>query len=160
MPEKSKLKRVLVPYSGMGLPVNALTKAIESLDEKGELFLLHVIDEAPVVDLSYQTGQSEYSELIKIFRETQRKVQKNYAREVSKEIKKEGSKHKITVTPLYAIGDPAEEVLKIVSEYSIQLVVIEKLRDRIVEIFHGDEINYLCERAPCEVLRVPGRKKD
>lgn len=155
MAEEEKVERALVPYFGGGLPRKAEKKALERLKKGGKLFLLHIVDEAPTRSIRYFTGQmGEKSEIVKTFRETQERVQERSAEEFVEEVKEEAAKHGISVESLFVSGDPAKEVLKAIDDHSIQLVAVEKLRGRIEEIFLGDEINYLCKTAPCEVLPV------
>lgn len=45
-------------------------------------------------------------------------------------------------------------MLEVIDEYSIDLVLVERLREKLAQIFLGDEIEYLCEEATCEVLPV------
>lgn len=92
--------------------------------------------------------------MIKTFRKTQREVQEEAAREYAEEVKEEAAKQGISTEALYTSGDPAKEVLEAIDKYSIELVVVEKLRERLFELFLGDEIDYLCRKAPCEVLTV------
>ncbi|KXA98153.1 hypothetical protein AKJ37_01125 [candidate division MSBL1 archaeon SCGC-AAA259I09] len=66
----------------------------------------------------------------------------------------DAAKKGISIELLFAVGNPTKEVIKAIEEHSIQLVVIESLREKISEIFWGDEVKYLKERAPCEVLTI------
>lgn len=152
---KEKVKRALIPYFGDKIPEKAQKKGLERLKKGGELFLLHINDEAPTRSIRYQTGQmGEESEIVKTFRETQKKVQEKSAKKYAEKVKNEAAKQGISVKPLYTQGDPAREVLKAIEKHNIELVVVEKLREKISELFLGDEISYLCEKAPCEVLPV------
>lgn len=155
MPEREKVERALVPYFGDEFPEKARKEALKRLKKGGKLFLFYIVDEAPTRSIRYRTGQiGEESEIIKTFKKTQEEVRKRSAEEYAEKVKDEAAKRGVSIESLYASGDPAEEVLKAVDEHSIQLVILEKLREKIAEIFLGDEIDYLCERAPCEVLPV------
>ncbi len=154
MPEK-KVDKVLIPYYGDYLPKKAEEKALDRLKKGGELFLLHIIDDAPTRILRYQTGQiGEDSETIKNFEETMEDVQEKEAREYVEEVKKRAAKQGISVTPLYVSGSPGSETIRAVEENSIQLVVIEKLRDRLTEIFVGNDLDYIRREVSCEVQTV------
>ncbi|KXA89974.1 hypothetical protein AKJ61_01695 [candidate division MSBL1 archaeon SCGC-AAA259B11] len=64
-----EVERVLIPYFGENLPKRAETRALEKLEKGGELFLLHILDEAPTRSLRYRTGQfGDGSEMVKTFR--------------------------------------------------------------------------------------------
>ncbi len=153
--EKGKVNRVLIPYLGRKLPKKAQKKALDRLEKGGEIFLLHILDEAPTRSIRYRTGQmGEKSEIIKTFKETQEKVQESAAKDYAEDVKKVAAKKGISVKPFYASGSPAEEILKAVEKYSIELVIIEKLREKMPEILLGDEIEYLCDKVACEVLTV------
>lgn len=150
-----KFERVLIPYFGRDPPEKAEQEAFKNLEKGGKLFLLHILDEAPTRSIRYRTGQmGENSEIIKTFKETQERVQKKVAEEYAEEAKERAAKHGISIEPLYTAGNPGEEVLEAIDEHSIELVIIEKLRERIVEIFLGKEIDYLCDEAPCEVKTI------
>ncbi len=41
-----------------------------------------------------------------------------------------------------------------VKEHSIQLVIVRHVRDRITEIFAGDEIDFISSDASCEIGTV------
>lgn len=150
-----KIERVLIPYFGENLPKKALVRALERLGKGGKLFLLHVVDEAPTRSLRYRTGQiGEDSKIIKTFRETMEKVQEKEAKEYAEEVKSKAAKKGISVKALYSAGSPGEETLKAVKEHSIQLVIVESLRDQVTEIFAGDELDFICRNAPCEVETI------
>lgn len=155
MNSEEKYERILVPFFGDEIPEKAQEKAIERTKKGGKIFLLHITDEAPTRSIRYKTGQlGEDSELIKTFRETRRKVQEDAAEEFIEQAKKDAAKHGISVESLFVVGDPGKEVLEAVDEHSIQLVVVESLREKITELFLGDEIKYIKKKAPCEVLSV------
>lgn len=155
MDNKKDIERALVPYFGEESPERAQDKALERLKKGGKLFLLHITDEGPTRSIRYRTGQmGEKSELVKTFRETQKKVQREAAEDYIEKIKNKAAKQGVSIEDIFRAGDPAKEVLKAIDEFSIQLVVVEKLRERITEIFLGDEVNYLTKEAPCEVLTV------
>lgn len=150
-----KVERILIPYFGENLPEKAEARALERLEKGGKLFLLHIIDEAPTRSLRYRTGQiGEDSQIIKTFRKTMKKVQEKEAKEYAEKVKSRAARKGISVEPLFAAGSPGEETLKAVKEYSIQLVIVESLRDRVTEIFAGDEVNYICHNAPREVETI------
>lgn len=155
MQEEEKVERALLPYFGSRLPKKAQEKALNRVKKGGKLFLLHIVDEAATRSIRYRTGQiGEESELVKTFKETQERVQKSAAKGHAEELKKRAAKRGVSVEPLYVSGDPADEVLKVIEEHSIDLVLVERLREKIAEIFLGDEIDYLGDEASCEVLTV------
>ncbi len=154
MPEE-KLNSVLIPYFGEELPKQAEEEALERLGKGGKIFLLHIVDDAPTRSLRYQTGQiGENSETIKSFRETMEKMQEREAEDYVEKVKDRAAKKGISVKPIYARGSPGTEVVKAVRQNPIQLVLIEQLRDRITEIFLGDELDYICREAACEVQTI------
>ena len=154
--EKSnKVERALIPYFGEGYPEKALGKTIERVKKGGKIYFLHIIDEGPTRSVRYMTGElGDDSELVENVKEAREKLQKKATEEHTKKAKKEAAKYGISVEPLRVTGDPAEEVLKAIEEYSIQLVVLEKLREKIAKLLLGDETGYLKEKAPCEILTV------
>ncbi|KXB06867.1 hypothetical protein AKJ51_02650 [candidate division MSBL1 archaeon SCGC-AAA382A20] len=150
-----KVEKVLIPYFGENLPEKAEERALEKLEKGGKLFLLHIVDEAPTRSLRYRTGQiGEDSQIIKTVRETMKKVQEKKARKYAEEVKSRAAQKGISVEPLFTSGSPGEETIKAIEEHSIQLVIAENLRNRVTEIFAGDEIDYICNNAPCEVETV------
>lgn len=150
-----KVERVLIPYFGENLPEKAEERALERLEKGGKIFLLHIVDEAPTRSLRYRTGQiGENSQVIETFRETMKKAQEKEAKKYAEKVKSRAALKGISVEPLFTTGSPSEETLKAVGEHSIQLVIVESLRDRVTEIFAGDEVNYICHNAPCEVETV------
>lgn len=150
-----KVEKVLIPYFGKELPEKAEEEALENLEKGGKLFLFHILDEAPTRSIRYRTGQmGENSELVKTFKETQEKVQKKIADEYVEEARERAAKHGVSIKALYAAGNPGKKVLEALDEYSIDLVIIEKLRGKMAELFLGEEIGYLSDEAPCEVKAV------
>lgn len=150
-----KVERVMIPYFGKNPPEKAEKEAFKSLKQGGKLFLLHILDEAPTRSIRYRTGQmGENSEIIKTFKKTQEKVQRESAQEYTEEAKDRAAKHRVSVKVIFTSGNPGEEVLDAVEEYSIDLVIIERLRDRMVEVFLGKEVDYLCSKAPCKVVTI------
>ncbi len=150
-----EFERVLIPYFGGKLPEKAENRALKKLKKGGKLFLLHIVDEAPTRSLRYRTGQiGEDSQIIKTFRKTMKEVQENKAEKYVDGVEKRAAQKGISVKTLFATGSPGEETLKAVNEHSIQLVILEVLRDKIIEIFAGDEVNYISDKAPCKVETV------
>ncbi|KXA96894.1 hypothetical protein AKJ37_04170 [candidate division MSBL1 archaeon SCGC-AAA259I09] len=150
-----EVERVLIPYFGENLPKRAETRALEKLEKGGELFLLHILDEAPTRSLRYRTGQfGDGSEMVKTFRKTMKNVQEKKAGKYIDEVKSRAGKKGISVKPLFTSGSPGEETVKAVEKHSIQLVIVEDLRDTVTEIFAGDEIDYISNKAPCKVETV------
>lgn len=150
-----KVERILIPYFGENLPEKAEVRALERLEKGGKLFLLHIVDEAPTRSLRYRTGQiGKDSQIIETFRETMKKVQEKEAKKYIEEVKSKAAQKGISVEPIFTAGSPGKETLKAVKKHSIQLVIVENLRDRITEIFAGDEVNYICHNAPCEVETI------
>lgn len=154
MTEK-KVERALIPYFGTDRPSKAQEEALKRLKKGGKLYFLHITDEASTKTVRYMTGDmGEESELIQNVQEGLKDLQEEVAEDYAEEAKMESAKKGVSIEPLYVAGDPAEEVLKAIEEYSIQLVVLERLREKIAEIFWGDEVKYLEERVPCEVLII------
>ncbi len=150
-----KVERVLIPYFGKNPPEKAEKEAFKKLKKEGKLFLLHILDEAPTRSIRYRTGQmGENSEIIKTFKETQEKVQRERAEEYTEKAKEKAAKHGVSVKTMFTSGNPGEEVLDAVGEYSIDLLIIERLRDKMVEVFLGKEVDYLCSKAPCKVVTI------
>ncbi|MFP4005649.1 MAG: universal stress protein [Candidatus Hadarchaeia archaeon] len=153
--ENRKVERVLVPFFGEELPKKAEEVALDRLNKGGKIFLLHILDEAPTRSIRYRTGQmGEESEIIKIFKKTQEKVQEKSAKEYAEKVKKKAAKKGVSTKALYVSGNPTKEVIKAAEQYSIDLVLIEQLRDRMAEIFLGKEIDFICGKLSCEVKTI------
>ena len=153
--QKEKVKRALIPYFGTQRPNKAQEEALKRLEKGGKLYFLHVIDEAPTKSVRYMTGElGEESELIQNLQESQEELHKKVAEEYTEEAKMVSAKKGVSIESIQATGNPAEEVLKAIEEYSIELVVLEKLREKIAEVFWGGEERYLKNKAPCEVITV------
>ncbi len=152
---QEKVEKTLVPYFGRSFPKTAFEKALTKTKKGGKIFLVHIIDEAPSRSIRYRTGQiGEESEIVKTVRETQKKIQNKSAKEFAEDAKKKAAKYGISIVPMYVSGDPAQEVLKAVEENSIELVLVKNLRERLFEILHGKEINYLRKKAACKVQEI------
>ncbi len=150
-----KVERVLIPYFGENLPEKAESRALEKLKKGGKLFLLHILDEAPTRSLRYTTGQiGDESEIIKTFREIMKHAQEKKAKDYLKGVKKRAAKKGISVEALFTSGSPGEETLKAADEHTIDLIILEHVRNRIDEIFVGDEISYISDNAPCKVESI------
>lgn len=146
---------VLIPFFGSKRPDKALEEAIGRVKENGKLYLFHIADDALTRSIRYNTGQlGDDNELVGTFRKSQRKLHEKTAKRYEEEVKKAVTDRNISVELLSVEGDPAIEVLKAIKEYEIDLVVVEGLRERVAEIFHGDEIKFLKDKAPCDVLTV------
>ncbi len=153
MDDEKKAEKALIPFFDDVLPEKAREEALKRLKKGGKLYLLHITDEADTRSIRYMTGQlGEKSEVIKSFKEAKKKVQKQAAQELVEKTKEEAAKQEISIETRFVEGSPSEEVLKAVEEFSIDLVVVEQLRQKLDQIFFGDEINYLEEKAPCEVI--------
>lgn len=152
---EEKVEKALIPYFGEKHPEKALKKALPRIQKGGKLFLLHITDEAHTRSIRYTTGQlGDESEMVKTYRETLKKAQKKAGEEFAEDTKKEAAKRGVSIEVIYVEGDPAQEVIKAIEEHSIELVVVEKLREKVPELFFGDEIDYLSDEAPCEVLTI------
>ncbi len=150
-----KIEKVLIPYTGEKLPEKAEKEALDRLEKGGKLFLLHIVDEAPKRSLRYRTGQiGENSQIVKTFEETMSKTQKREAKEYVEEVKERAANKGISVEAIYAEGSPGEETVKAVEEHSIQLILMEEIRNKITEIFAGDEVDYIDSRVPCGIETV------
>ncbi len=150
-----KVERALIPFHGERLTDEAQQEALKHLKKGGKLFLLHIVDEAPTRNIRYMTGQlGEKSEVIKSFKKAQKEVQEQAAEEFSEEVKEEAAKKGVSIETIYTEGPPEEEVLKAIEEFSIDLVFVEQLRQKLDRILFGDNLNYLKEKAPCDVITV------
>lgn len=155
MCDGEKVESALVPYFGDNLPEKSKEKALECLKKGGKLYLLHIVDEGTTRSIRYMTSQlGEESQLIQNFKEAKKKLQESSARDFIEETKKEAAKRGVSIESIHVEGEPTEEVLKAVEKHSIQLIVVEQMREKIVEIFLGDEINFLKENVPCKVITV------
>ncbi|KXA92204.1 hypothetical protein AKJ66_04545 [candidate division MSBL1 archaeon SCGC-AAA259E22] len=155
MGKEKKVERLLVPYVEDKFPEKAEEKSFERLKKGGKLFLLHITDEAMARSIRYRTGQlGEKSEILKTFKNTQEKIQKEIAKEHAEKVKKKASKHGISIKPLYVVGNPAEEVLEAADRYSVELILVERLREKVLEVLLGDGMGYIREKAPCRILTV------
>lgn len=154
MSKKKKVKKALVPY-GENRAQKALEEALRRTKKGGELFLLHITDEGRTRNVRYTTGQlGTENETIKSVRKGIKKTQKKATKEYTETAKEKADERDISVKLISVIGDPAKEILKVIEKYAIQLVVVQNLRDRMSEILLGDEIGYLKEKAPCEIITV------
>lgn len=154
MAEK-RIKKILIPFLGTEIPTKAEDKALQLMSNGGTIYLLNISDEGPKKTVRYMTGLlGENSDLVKNFEESRKRLHEKTAKEHEEELEGEAEEHSVSVELLFTSGDPAEEVLKAIEEYSIQVVVVEKLREGITGIFHGDELDYLIDNAPCRVLTV------
>ncbi|MFP4005971.1 MAG: universal stress protein [Candidatus Hadarchaeia archaeon] len=145
-------KNILIPFPGTEIPAKAEDKALELLDKDGSIYLLNIVDEGPKKIVGHMTGQlSDESEIVQNFEESRKKLQEKKAKEYEENLEKKAAEHSVAVKLLFTTGDPAEEILKVIDEYSINAIVVERLRDGLTELIHGDELNYLTENAPCRV---------
>lgn len=152
---KEKVERVLIPYFGTDRPTRAQEEALRRLKKGGKLYFLHITDKAPAKSVRYKTGDlGEKSELIQNIQEAQKELQEKFAGDYAEKAKIDSAKKGVSTKPLYVVGKPAEEVLKAIEEYLIQLVVVERWRGKIAEVFLGDGVKYLKEKAPCKVLTI------
>lgn len=155
MSTENKVKKALIPFFGDEIPEKALKETFEHLKKGDKLYLLHITDEAPTRSIRYMTGQlGEKSEVIKSFREAQRKVQEKAAEDFAGDVKEKAAKRGISIETDYVEGAPGKEVLKAIEKYSIDIVIVEQLRQRLDQIFFGEEVDYLKENAPCEVVEA------
>lgn len=153
MSDKKKVKNVLVPFFEAQPPKKAYKEALKHLKEDGKLYLLHIMDDASTRSVRYMTELGEESEVVKSFQEAERDLQE----EVTEEFvggKEEEVDKGFSIETEFVKGDPAEEVLKAIEEYSIDLVVLEQLRQKKDRILFGDEMDFLRERAPCRIITV------
>lgn len=154
-PLTQEIKRGLVPFYGTKPPKKAHKEALKYLKKGATLYLLHIVDTAPVKLMRSDTGQiGERSKIIRTFEKSLRETQEEAAQKYVEEVKKDTAKKGVSIKDIYAEGDPAEEVLGAVEKYSIDIVIIERLRGQIPEIFFGAETNYIEKRAPCKVKAV------
>ncbi len=152
MAKNKKIKNALIPFFGNEHPEKAGEKTLERVKKGGKIYLLHIVDEAQTRRIRYTTGQlGEESEIVKTIKESQEKIQEMAADDYTEKMKNDAAKKGISIKSIYVSGDPAQEVLNAIDKYSIELVVVEKLREKIDEIILGDELDFLKENAPCEV---------
>ncbi len=155
MTENKEVERALIPYFGEKYPEKAQDEAIKRVKKGGKIYLLHIIDEGQTRSIRYMTGQlGEENELVETVQEAREKLQEKVAEDHSEKAKNIMAKHGISIESLRVTGDPLEEVLKTIEEYSIQLVILEKLREKISELLLGNETDYLKDNAPCEIVTV------
>ncbi|KXA90612.1 hypothetical protein AKJ36_02675 [candidate division MSBL1 archaeon SCGC-AAA259I07] len=152
---KEKVERALIPYFGTDRPKRAQEEALKHLKKGGKLYYLHITDEASAKSVRYKTGElGEKSELIQNIQEAQKEIQEKVSENYTEEAKMDSAKKGVSIESLYVAGKPAEEILKAIDEYSIQLVVIERWREKIAEVFRGEGIKFLKDKAPCEILTL------
>lgn len=155
MAKKEKVERALIPYFGDKLPEKSKEKALKYVKKGGKLYLLQIVDEGATRRLRYMTSQlGEDSELIQNFKEAKKKLQESSAEGFAEGTKKDAAKKGVSMETIQVEGEPMEEILKAIEKYSIQLVVVEQMREKIAKIFLGDEVKFLKENAPCKVLTV------
>ncbi|KXA97847.1 hypothetical protein AKJ37_02145 [candidate division MSBL1 archaeon SCGC-AAA259I09] len=153
-----KVRKILVPYFGGKLPKKAEEEAFNRLEAGGELYLLHIFDEESTRSFRYMSGQRDESDLLKTAGESIKGLQEKEAEKYVEKVKSRAEKKNFNVSALYTSGDPAEETLKVADERSVQLIVVERLRDSVTSVFLGSEINRLKNDAPCDVITVKPEK--
>jgi len=153
MNNKEKVKNILIPFSGVDTPKEAYREALKHLKENGKIYLLHILDDASTKSVRYMTELGEESEVIKNFQKAQKNFQEGVTEEFVEERGEEAEKG-VTIENKFVKGGPTEEVLKAIEEYSIDLVVLEQLRQKKDQILFGDERDLLRKKAPCRVITV------
>jgi len=153
MNNKKKIKNVLIPFFGVHPPEKAYSEAIKYLRGGGGLYLLNILDEASTRSLRYMTELGEGSEIVKSFQKGQKDLREGGIEEFLEKVEEKAGK-KISIETKFVKGDPAEEVLKAIKKYSIDLVVLEQLRQKKDRILFGDEMDFLRKKAPCQVITV------
>ncbi len=153
MSVKNKVKSVLIPFLEVHPPEKVYKEGLKSLKENGKLYLLHILDDASTKSIRYMTELGEESEVVKSFQKAQRDLGEAGIEEFLEKKRAEGEKG-VSIETKFVKGDPAEEVLKAIEEYSIDLVVLEQLRQKKDRILFGDEMDFLREKAPCQVVTV------
>ncbi len=96
------------------------------------------------------TELGEESEIIK----TVQKAQKDLQKEATEEFIEDETDKGVSIESKFVKGAPTKEVLKAIEEYSIDLVVLEQLRQKKDRILFGDQMGFLREKAPCRIITV------
>ncbi len=153
MNDRKKVKNILIPFFEAQPPEKAYKEALKYLKEDGNLYLLHIMDDACTRSVRYMTELGEESEVVKSFQEAEKDLQEGVTEEfVGKE--EEETDEGVSIETEFVKGDPAEEVLEAIEEYSIDLVVLEQLRQKKDRILFGDQMGFLREKAPCRIITV------
>ncbi len=152
---EEKVDRILIPFFGDYLPQKAKKKALDLIEPRGEIYLLHIVDEGTSRSVRYTTGQlGEDDEFVKSVKESLEELRETDIEEFVEGMRKEIEKRNVSVESVFVSGDPAEETLKAIEEYSIEVVIVERLRERMAEVFLGEEIDFLKDKASCKVIEV------
>lgn len=153
MSDKKKVKNILIPFFEVHPPEKAYKKALKHLKKDGTIYLLHIMDEASTRSVRYMTELGNESELVKTFQKAKEDLQET---ETEQFVEDEGTEAEegVSIETKSVEGPPAEEVLKAIEEYSIDLVVVEQLRQKKDRILFGGEMDSLREKASCEVITM------
>lgn len=153
MENTGEVERVLVPFFGGIPPKKAREAALKRTKKGGKLFILHVADETMIRKLKNMWGQvGEKSEIVKNVRESQENIQEDASENFFKKTRREAAKQGVSVEPIYRKGDIVDATLEAISENNIQLVVMERIKERVAELLLGDELKTIKNEAPCEAL--------
>jgi len=152
---EEKFERILIPFFGDYFPKKAKEKAIDLIDSGGELYLLHIVDEAASRSIRYTTGQlGKDNGFYKSYKESLEELQEMDVEEFVEKIRAELGDLDVSIESIFVSGDPAQETLKAIEKHSIDVVIVERLRERMAEFFLGEEIELLKDKAPCRVIEV------
>ncbi|KXB05399.1 hypothetical protein AKJ49_00875 [candidate division MSBL1 archaeon SCGC-AAA382A03] len=153
MSDIKKVENILIPFSEVHPPGKAYDEARKYLKKGGTLYLLHILDDASTRSVRYMTELGEESEVVKSFQKAQKDLQEGETEDFAE--KEEGkTEEDFSIKTKFIKGDPAEEVLKAIEEYSIDLAVVEQLRQKKDRILFGDEVDFFRKKAPCKVITI------
>lgn len=148
-----KAKRILIPLYGTIRPSKAHEVALKRLEAGGKLILFHVVDYAPVKLLRTGSGQmGEKGGVVESYKENLKSTQRRKVEEFVEEIKPQAEDEGVELETVYTEGNPAEEIVKVAEERDIDLIVMERLREEVTNVFFGSVSDHVEENVPCEVL--------
>ncbi len=155
-------KKILLPHAGTPAGDIALEHAIHlAKSSKGQIIILHVVDDIPSVPVGLTRGYAQIESI---------KNQLSQARKESKTIMEKEmlkrvqicKKNKIRSELKIKVGDPTDEIIKIVRNQRIDLIVMAKKRKlpgikRFLSL--ASVSRKIVERTSCPVLMVDIEKK-
>jgi len=155
-------KKILLPHAGTPAGDIALKHAIHlAKSSKAQIIILHVIDDIPNVPVGltmhYAQIDSIKNQLSEIRRESKAIMEKEMLKRV-----KICKKNKIKSELKIKVGDPTDEIIKIVTNQKIDLIVMAKKRKlKGIKKFLslGSVSRKIVEHTSCPVLMVDIEKK-
>ncbi len=155
-------KKILLPHAGTPAGDIALKHAIHlAKSSKAQIIILHVIEETHNVPVGLTMYHAQMESIKKQLSEIRRLSKAIMEKEMLKRVKI-CKKNKIKSELKIKIGNPTDEIIKIVTNKRIDLIVMAKRRKLPgIKIFLslGSVSRKIVEHASCPVLMVDIEKK-